>query len=79
MKKPSKRSRTSGLLVGCRRAVALLAMGSTASAATYRPTRTDDPVPNGCKPKDCSLREAVIASNAAAPGASTILLRPGRR
>ena len=79
MKKPSKRSRTSGLLVGCLGAVALLAMGSTASAATYRPTRTDDPVPNGCKPKDCSLREAVIASNAAAPGASTILLRPGRR
>lgn len=27
-------------------------------------TRTDDPAPNGCLPNDCSLREAVIASNA---------------
>ncbi|HLF57826.1 MAG TPA: hypothetical protein VI942_13375, partial [Thermoanaerobaculia bacterium] len=27
-------------------------------------TRYDDPVPNGCLPTDCSLREAVIAANA---------------
>ncbi|HSD24351.1 MAG TPA: choice-of-anchor Q domain-containing protein [Solirubrobacterales bacterium] len=62
----------------CLGAVAMLAMASTASAATFRPTRTDDPVPNGCKPKDCSLREAVIAANASGMPA-TILLRPGRR
>ena len=27
-------------------------------------TRADDPEPDGCKPGDCSLREAIIASNA---------------
>jgi CSLREA domain-containing protein len=27
-------------------------------------TRYDDPVPNGCNPGDCSLREAIIAANA---------------
>ena len=78
LKKPSKRSRTSGLLAGCLAAVALLATASAASAKTYRPTRTDDPTPNGCKPKDCSLREAVIASNGSGTPA-TILLRPGKR
>ena len=78
LKKLSKRSRTSGLLAGCLAAVALLATASAASAVTYRPTRTDDPAPNGCKKNDCSLREAVIASNASGPPA-TILLRPGKR
>ena len=28
-----------------------------------RVTRTDDPVPDGCLPSDCSLREAVILAN----------------
>jgi predicted outer membrane repeat protein len=79
LKKLSKLPWTSGLLAGCLGAVALLATVSAASAKTYRPTRTDDPVPNGCKAKDCSLREAVIASNAGYPTPSTILLRPGRR
>lgn len=59
--------------------VALLATSSAASAKTYRPTRTDDPVPNGCKPKDCSLREAVIAANASGPTPSTIVLRREKR
>ena len=61
LEKLSKRPRTSGLLAGCLAAVALLATASAACALTYRPTRTDDPKPNGCKAKDCSLREAVIA------------------
>ena len=78
LKKLSKRPRTSGLLVGCLGAVVLLATASAASAVTYRPTRTDDPRPDGCKAKDCSLREAVIASNAGSVPA-TILLRPGKR
>ncbi|MGZ5359740.1 MAG: choice-of-anchor Q domain-containing protein [Solirubrobacterales bacterium] len=77
LKKLSKRSRTSGLLAGCLAAVALLATASAASAATYRPTRTDDPAPNGCKKKNCSLREAVIAANA--NGGGKIVLRPGKR
>ena len=75
--KTSKMHRISRLLAGCLAGVALLVTASAASAATYFPTRTDDPAPNGCKPKDCSLREAVIASNAN-PG-STIVLRPGKR
>jgi predicted outer membrane repeat protein len=79
LKKLSKRSRTSGLLAGCLAAVALLATASAASAATYRPTRTDDPAPNGCKKKNCSLREAVIAANATPQQDSTIVLRPGKR
>ena len=33
-------------------------------------TRLDDPTPNGCSPGDCSLREAIIAANAAGSGAS---------
>ncbi|MGC1800650.1 MAG: right-handed parallel beta-helix repeat-containing protein [Solirubrobacterales bacterium] len=78
LKKLSKRPRTSGLLAGCLAAVALLATASAASAVTYRPTRTDDPAPNGCKKKNCSLREAVIAANASGTPA-TILLRPGKR
>ena len=78
LKKLSKRPRTSGLLAGCLAGLALLGTASAASAVTYRPTRTDDPKPNGCKAKDCSLREAVIAANASGTPA-TILLRPGKR
>jgi CSLREA domain-containing protein len=51
--------------------IALLACGALlihappARAATFIVTRTDDPAPNGCVPADCSLREAIIAANAA--------------
>lgn len=65
------------LLAGCLASVALLALASAAFGKTFRPTRTDDPAPNGCKKKDCSLREAVIAANAAQGG--KIVLRPGKR
>ncbi len=41
------------------------ALASSASAEVFRVTRTGDPAPNGCKPRDCSLREAVIAANEA--------------
>ena len=90
LKKLSMRPWTSGLLAGCLAGVVLLSTTSAASAVTYRPTRTDDPAPNGCKKKrlpkggfgpsrenDCSLREAVIASNAA--GGGKIVLQPGTR
>lgn len=43
-----------------------LAVCASAQAATYRPTRFDDPAPNGCLLLDCSLREAVIAASASA-------------
>lgn len=53
----------------------LLAAG-TAAAATYEPTRKDDPTPGQCKPNDCSLREALKAANVAA-NPDTILLGKG--
>lgn len=43
-----------------------LVLTATAQAATYRPTRFDDPPPNGCQRFDCSLREAVIAASGTA-------------
>lgn len=36
------------------------------AAAPFAVTRTDDPPPDGCAPGDCSLREAIVAANAAA-------------
>lgn len=45
---------------------ALLLAAPLAAADTYTVTRTDDPVPGGCLPDDCSLREALVASNASA-------------
>lgn len=45
------------------------------AASTFSVTRPDDPVPDGCRPSDCSLREAVLAANAD-PG-STIVVPGG--
>jgi hypothetical protein len=42
----------------------LVCVPASASADTYTVTRTDDPAPSGCLPGDCSLREALNASNA---------------
>ena len=53
-----------------------LALCGVAHAATFSPTRFDDPPPDGCLPTDCSLREAVLAANAA-PGADRIALQAG--
>ena len=47
-----------------------------ALAFDFIPTRYDDPVPDGCFVGDCSLREAVIAANAAADS-DRILLSAG--
>jgi hypothetical protein len=55
---------------------AALAFAASADAATYVPTRFDDPAPNGCLPTDCSLREAVMAANASV-GFDLIQLSPG--
>jgi hypothetical protein len=49
----------------------------SAGAATFTVTRTGDPAPNGCRRNDCSLREAVIASNNR-PGPDVIKLGRGR-
>ena len=40
-----------------------LPAASPATADTFKPTRFNDPVPNGCKPNDCSLREAITKAN----------------
>src|SRR3954466_14648924 len=56
---------------------ALILLGvSPAGAATFSVTRTDDPPAGSCDPTDCSLREAVAASQAAA-GTDTIRLGAG--
>jgi CSLREA domain-containing protein len=40
-----------------------LCTAASAGADTYTVTRTDDPNPDACLPGDCSLREALTASN----------------
>jgi CSLREA domain-containing protein len=54
---------------------ALLAAPS-AFATDYRVTRTDDPAPDGCVAKDCSLREAILAANNNL-GADTVSVKGG--
>jgi hypothetical protein len=44
-------------------ALALLTLAAPAAAETIKPTRFDDPTPNGCKPGNCSLREAITRAN----------------
>jgi hypothetical protein len=55
--------------------VSMLPAGA-ASATTYKPTRLDDPAPNGCKPANCSLREAITQANKR-NGADKVVLAEG--
>jgi hypothetical protein len=57
------RARARAVLVGMVAAALLLCAAAPASAETYTVTRTDDPVTGPCEPDDCSLREALTASN----------------
>ncbi len=57
-------------------AFAVLVAAPPAEGATYKPTRTDDPAPNGCKRTDCSLREAVEAADATPGTPDEIVLKP---
>ena len=43
---------------------AVLAAAGPAAAAVLKPTRLNDPKPGACKPRDCSLREAVKRAKA---------------
>ncbi|MSO40600.1 MAG: hypothetical protein EXQ70_01645 [Solirubrobacterales bacterium] len=70
--------RLKALLVGLATATALLFGAGSAMAKTYFPTSVNDPIPDGCRPNNCSLREAVIAANST-PGKDTIVLEAGRR
>ena len=56
---------------------AMLVLATAAFANTYTPTRFDDPAPNGCKARDCSLREAITKANRHA-GADKIVLKGGK-
>lgn len=51
--------------------VLALPVGASPTGGTYIVTRLDDPVPDGCQPADCSLREAVTAANGATGGTIT--------
>jgi CSLREA domain-containing protein len=44
-------------------AIASLALAAPAAAKTYEVNKRSDHAPNGCKKKDCTLREAVLAAN----------------
>jgi len=59
----------------CSLAAAALLSGM-AHAATFNVTREDDPVPDGCKVDDCSLREAVTDADQTS-AKDTILLPAG--
>jgi hypothetical protein len=56
--------------------VLALLPGAAAGGPSLTVTRTDDPLPDGCKPADCSLREALIDANQAF-GHDTIDLAAG--
>jgi hypothetical protein len=56
--------------------VVFLLAAMPAGAATFSPTRFDDPVPDGCRAHDCSLREAIDAANAQADR-DTVQLQKG--
>jgi len=58
-------------------AAVAVVVAAPAGAETFRATRTDDPTPNGCKPQNCSLREAVLAANHH-DGRDLIVLRAGK-
>lgn len=57
------RARTSPLVGGLLTIALILSVVGSASAETYTVTRTDDPAPGPCEPADCSLRDALTASN----------------
>ncbi|MGE0760708.1 MAG: hypothetical protein AB7O38_27095, partial [Pirellulaceae bacterium] len=46
-----------------RRRLLLEALEGRRLLAVLDVTRFDDPLPDGCVPGDCSLREAILASN----------------
>jgi hypothetical protein len=72
--KPIRHAPLAGVVV----LVALLSLGAPAAAETFKPTRFNDPPPGKCKPRDCSLREAVRAANASSSSKRTLVLSKGR-
>ena len=68
---------TKGLKGAAVAAFASLAVAAPAAAKTYEVNKRSDHAPNGCKKKDCTLREAVLAANAR--GGSDRILLPQRK
>jgi predicted outer membrane repeat protein len=66
-----RRGEIAAILALC---VGAIVGATSAQAASIHVTRAGDPTPNGCKPHDCSLREAVIKANSTAAG-DTIKLK----
>ena len=64
-------------LVGLVVAGAALGVAGPAVAKDFVVTKRGDPPPKACKPRDCSLREAVIAANKR-PGADRVILPQAR-
>lgn len=64
------------MLAGVGALTLLLCAAAGAIADTYTVTRTDDPAPGACLPLDCSLREALEASNASA-AVDDLVIVPG--
>lgn len=56
--------------------MAFVGVPASAGAETFRVTRYDDPAPASCIPSDCTLREAVNASNNNGPGAHDTIVLP---
>lgn len=72
-------TRTGGRVTLLTALVAGLLLVAPASARVYEVTRTNDPAPGDCRPRDCSLREAVLAANASVGVADRIILPERRR
>ena len=71
-------TKTAGMIRVAALALAVALVGAVpVSAKTFEPTRKDDPVPNGCKPRNCSFREALLAANKR-QGHDVVVLRRGR-
>jgi hypothetical protein len=64
------------VFLACLSILALGAGPAVSQVADFTVTRADDPVPDGCAPGDCSVREAVIDASAAL-GTPTIEVPPG--
>ena len=65
------------LILAANALVALVA-AAPAAADTFVVTKRGDPAPDGCKPRDCSLREAVLRASTH-PGRDVIELPSGRK
>jgi CSLREA domain-containing protein len=62
--------------IACLAGLFVMLAASSAAAAVFTVTRTDDPVPDGCQLDDCSLREAIVTANALS-GPDRIVLPAG--